>query len=140
MKKVLLILSLALIRVLLFASDEYSVAVGIRNNSQVNNSHYFLLEGETDKFSVTLMENGGEYISLDTRYKGKFSRLFDWNTGAAFNYFSSGAGTLMVKGNVNGKYGTESVNLEQRHQKKHLKMLHHSWIKKSNKNIPVSLV
>ena len=112
MKKVLLILSLALIPVLLFASDEYSVAVGIRSNSQVNNSHYFLLEGETDKFSVTLMENGGEYISLDTRYKGKFSRLFDWNTGAAFNYFSSGAGTLMVKGNVNGKYGTESVNLE----------------------------
>ena len=61
MKKVLLILSLALIPVLLFASDEYSVAVGIRNNSQVNNSHYFLLEGETDKFSVTLME---ESISL----------------------------------------------------------------------------
>ena len=48
MKKVLLILSLALIPVLLFASDEYSVAVGLRNNSQVHNSHYFLLEGETD--------------------------------------------------------------------------------------------
>ena len=89
MKKILLILSIFLLPIFLFASDEYSVAFGIRKNNQTDNSHYFLLEGETDKFSVTLMENGGEYISLDTRYKGKFSRLFDWNTGAAFNYFSS---------------------------------------------------
>lgn len=111
MKKILLILSIFLLPIFLFASDEYSVALGIRNNNQTDNSHYFLLEGETDKFSVTLMENGGEYISLDTRYKGKFSRLFDWNTGTVFNHFSSGATTLMVNGNVNGRYGTESVNL-----------------------------
>lgn len=111
MKKILLILSIFLLPIFLFASDEYSVALGIRKNNQTDNSHYFLLEGETDKFSVTLMENGGEYISLDTRYKGKFSRLFDWNTGMAFNYFSSGATTLMVNGDVNGRYGTESVNL-----------------------------
>ena len=111
MKKILLILSIFLLPIFLFASDEYSVAFGIRKNNQTDNSHYFLLEGETDKFSVTLMENGGEYISLDTRYKGKFSRLFDWNTGMAFNYFSSGATTLMVNGDVNGRYGTESVNL-----------------------------
>lgn len=112
MKKILLILSIFLLPIFLFASDEYSVAFGIRKNNQTDNSHYFLLEGETDKFSVTLMENGGEYISLDTRYKGKFSRLFDWNTGMAFNYFSSGATTLMVNGNLNGRYGTESVNLD----------------------------
>lgn len=112
MKKILLVLSIFLLPIFLFASDEYSVALGIRNSSQTDNSHYFLLEGETDKFSITLMENGGEYISLDTRYKGKFSRLFDWNTGMAFNYFSSGATTLMVNGNLNGRYGTESVNLD----------------------------
>ena len=112
MKKILLVLSIFLLPIFLFASDEYSVALGIRNSSQTDNSHYFLLEGETDKFSITLMENGGEYISLDTRYKGKFSRLFDWNTGIAFNYFSSGATTLMVNGNLNGRYGTESVNLD----------------------------
>ena len=111
MKKVFLVVSLFILPFLLFASDEYSVAFGLRYNSQTNNSHYFVMEGETEKFSIALMENGGEYISIDSRYKGRFSHLFDWNTGTAFNYFSSGACTLMVKGNVNGKYGTENVNL-----------------------------
>lgn len=111
MKKLLFFLSIFLISISLFASDEYSVAFGWRINSQVEHTHCFLIEGETDKFSFTFMENGGEYVSLDTVYKDDFSSMFFWNTGATINYFSLGAGSLLFKGSVNGRYGTENVNL-----------------------------
>lgn len=111
MKKLLFLLSLSLISVSLFATDEYSVAIGARSNSQVSHNHCFLIEGVRDNFSFVLMENGGEYVSLDTAYKNDFSSIFYSDTGVTINYFSLGAGSLLLKGTVNGKYGTENVNL-----------------------------
>ena len=112
MKKLLVLIVLVGISLSLSATDRYSVAYGMRNNSQVEDNHFFLMEGEDDRFSLTFMETGGEAITFDSEYRGEFSSVFSWDTGVAFNYFSSGTISLMTKGNLNGNYGTESVNLD----------------------------
>ena len=112
MKKLLVLIVLVGISLSLSATYRYSVAYGMRNNSQVEDNHFFLMEGEDDRFSFTFMETGGEAITFDSEYRGEFSSVFSWDTGVAFNYFSSGTISLMTKGNLNGNYGTESVNLD----------------------------
>lgn len=112
MKKLLVLMVLVGISLSLSATDRYSVAYGMRNNSQVEDNHFFLMEGEGDRFSFTFMETGGEAITFDSEYRGEFSSVFCWDTGVTFNYFSSGTISLMTKGNLNGNYGTESVNLD----------------------------
>ena len=111
MKRIIFFIFLVFTSMVLFASEEYSVAFGMRTSSQTTDHHYFVMEGEKNNFTFTVMENGGEYISLDTTYNSDFSPFFHWNAGTAFNYFSTGATSLMVKGNIDVDYGTDSVFL-----------------------------
>ena len=69
MKELLFFLSIFLISISLFASDEYSVAFGWRINSQVEHTHCFLIEGETDKFSfvtTVLVDTMQNRVSIES--------------------------------------------------------------------------
>lgn len=111
MKKILALLLVLFISLSLFASDEYSVVIGRKRSNQTFNHHFFSMEAKVDKFSFALMENGGDYLGIDTSYESDFSSYFHWNTGATLNYFTAGALSLLIKGNINVDYGTESVYL-----------------------------
>ena len=70
MKKLLVLMVLASISLSLSATYRYPVVYGMRNNSQVEDNHFFLMEGEDDRFSFTFMETGGEAITFDSEYRG----------------------------------------------------------------------